>query len=384
MNQLPVQSSSMTGEQGRSEGYRLQLDGIRALAVALVFLGHYLKSLSHLLPSGGIGVRIFFVLSGFLITGILLSAIERSRGAGQPLSLTLKHFYIRRFYRIFPPYYLALLVAFAFNLNQWREYAIWLLGFAGNFYMAIHDKGMESYSPYWSVAVEEQFYLVWPFVLIAVPLRSIKWVCWSFILLGVGLRIGGVLLGVNSMAIYTSTPTAMDALALGALLAWYEYVGDWQGYERLCRWCVRLGLPVFLVLYGVAAFKSSAQFASALGLTPEILNNVFYIAGSLVGLWLIGRAAQDSKWWLRPVLLNPAVRYLGQISYGFYLYHMIVYGLAASAYATFGWSWDSYEPLRIIALTVISVVVSVVSYEYFEMPLAARKKYYPYVVKQGM
>src|SRR5262249_40880734 len=147
--------------------YMPQLDGLRAVAVLAVVAHHTLPGpLVDALNPGAAGVRLFFVLSGFLITGILLGCRESmaQQGAGQALA----SFYARRFLRIFPLYYFALAVVLLAGVQEARDGAAWHLAYLSNVY-GVRQGWLGSLAHFWSLAVEEQFYLVWPALVLSLP-----------------------------------------------------------------------------------------------------------------------------------------------------------------------------------------------------------------------
>lgn len=212
------------------------LDGIRGVAIILVLLVHFIPPVAmqwrlaewfmKIFSTGGwIGVDLFFVLSGFLITGILLKT------RSQPDYF--KNFYIRRTLRIAPVYFLALFILFGvlpffistprFSILQENQLYTWLyatnigLLTAGRDAM---DSDVAAPAIYWSLAVEEHFYLVWPAVVFLCSIRTIKRVCFSLIGVAIVIRLVGVLVsdGEKNMFFY-QTPCRMDGLAAGALVA---------------------------------------------------------------------------------------------------------------------------------------------------------------------
>jgi peptidoglycan/LPS O-acetylase OafA/YrhL len=202
------------------------LDGLRAIAILLV-VPHNLNlmvtagGIAHVfiaaLYRGWIGVQLFFVLSGFLITGILLDA----RNAPD----YYRSFFVRRVLRIFPLYYATLLVLFvllpafgllpaSFKRDAMVELSLW--AYFSDWYGAFHP-GEASVSHFWSLAVEEQFYLLWPFV---IHRRSAEWVmrlCFAIAAAALALRVAMLLTGTPG--VYTFLATRMDALALGGAAA---------------------------------------------------------------------------------------------------------------------------------------------------------------------
>jgi peptidoglycan/LPS O-acetylase OafA/YrhL len=150
--------------------YIKQLDSIRAIAVFFVIIWHWIprNSLIENLHIGPFGVNIFFVLSGFLITRILLFNRSRAEASATSKTKVLKHFYSRRMLRIFPVYYLTIL--FAIVLNHWLSLGVTTneivsnLTYTSNFFIYGTKAWPLSSLHFWSLAVEEQFYLAWPFI----------------------------------------------------------------------------------------------------------------------------------------------------------------------------------------------------------------------------
>lgn len=186
-----------------------RLDGLRALAFLAVFLNHAVH-----LPMAWVGVDLFFVLSGFLITTIL------RRDRETPPIAYIGHFYARRARRILPPYFIVLGLVALLQLPEIEWEKIWwhFLVFIQNFSVAWGYK-TGALTPYWSLAVEEQFYLIWPLVVYVLPQRALTWTC-------IALIVGAPLLrayftpNVDSYTvIFCLTPFRADLLAAGALIA---------------------------------------------------------------------------------------------------------------------------------------------------------------------
>jgi peptidoglycan/LPS O-acetylase OafA/YrhL len=194
---------------------------IGALSVTAVLIDHFWPTcILDFVDLGHIGVRLFFVLSGYLITGILLrfrSSIEARRSDA---ATALRRFYIRRFLRIFPPYYALLALMVVTKLPGVRNTLWWHTGYASNFLFALQG----SWTPwvtshFWSLAVEEQFYLVWPFLILLVPRSRLVAVVIAIIVSSPLFRLIALLAGANDVALYVATPSSLDALGLGSLLA---------------------------------------------------------------------------------------------------------------------------------------------------------------------
>lgn len=208
-----------------------ELDGLRGLAILMVLLFHYATLLpSFVLPvfgQGWAGVQLFFVLSGFLITGILLD----SKGQEH----YFRNFYARRTLRIFPLYYgvlsvlLIALLVFRLGFPQvWAHkhlapllwsYQPWLWTYTANIQMAIHNKVMFLVGHFWTLCVEEQFYLVWPLVVFAFSRKTVLRICVALIAGALVIRLTLTGLGAGGGTNFVLTPCQMDSLAAGALVA---------------------------------------------------------------------------------------------------------------------------------------------------------------------
>lgn len=182
-----------------------QLDGIRAVAILAVFLSHSLH-----VKLLWMGVDLFFVLSGFLITGILLESKHRMLGA------YFANFYERRARRILMPYVLLLLMVSLFFGTAWMQHWYFYI-LLTNFLRPLNIPHPEAFRPLWSLAVEEQFYLVWPFAIYFLTERNLRRLCIFLLLLAPTLR--GALHFAHPWPIYMLTPFRADLLAAGGLLS---------------------------------------------------------------------------------------------------------------------------------------------------------------------
>jgi peptidoglycan/LPS O-acetylase OafA/YrhL len=184
-----------------------ELDSLRAFAVLAVVWSH--SSNINIGISGFQGVLLFFVISGFLITGILLNA----RAAEASPWSVLYAFYARRFLRIFPIYYAVLFVALAVGFPSVRDAIGWHLAYLSNWYFAY--QGFDKVSHLWSLAVEEQFYLVWPWLVLLVPSAALPWIIGATILVGPISRLAIGLASGNDVAAWVTTPTVLARISHG-------------------------------------------------------------------------------------------------------------------------------------------------------------------------
>lgn len=165
-----------------------EFDGLRAIAVMAVLQRHFWVNLLSVIDTGVFGVQLFFVLSGFLITGILLDSVSRVRDHGSSIREELKTFYLRRFLRIFPVYYLVLAVTALLGVPTVTEYFGWHALYLTNFLVIELGKLPNPSGVFWSLAVEEQFNLLWPAIVLLTPRRTLVPIMAALILLAIVFR----------------------------------------------------------------------------------------------------------------------------------------------------------------------------------------------------
>ena len=269
-----------------------ELDGLRAVAVLPVIALHF--SYIQWVVGGYLGVDLFFVLSGFLITSLLL-AEER---AGE---VSLKRFYARRALRILPPLAAAALMALALGLTQ-PAGALAATFFAANM---VDSRTLGGLMHTWSLAVEEHFYLAWPLLFLFLgPGRRMRFLGWA-VLAVLCLRV--VLLSMR-MEVYTPTYTRVDSLAIGCAAA----IAFARGPLPLGRWAAPASLATVVACFLFVPWMDFLM--RAFGFTVFAFLCAVAIVGSLTHEGMMNRLLR-----LRPM------QYVGQRSYGLYLYHMPVF-----------------------------------------------------------
>ena len=335
-------------------GRILQFDGLRALAFGVILLDHT----THL-PLLWAGVDVFFVLSGFLITGILL---ERKRLGGPYFS----YFYRRRVFRILPPYLLTILV-YGF-LVTWSQYKpLWLFLLAPNVQSLHHDAPGQL--PLWSLAVEEQFYLVWPFVVLLTSEKNLLRLSLAALVITPFLRAVATPLFPNHFYIYALTPFRADLLCAGAALALLWKQRTPETAARIARW----SWPVFLV--GLLLFLGT-QASPAFRLAPNtrLANSCVYLFSLITAVGLLAWTLTDHGW-LHALLSSAPLRYLGEISYTMYLVHIFLIVWLQDRFGTVAWVK--------LAGTVLVVLYASVSWFVMERPLIRFAARWPRPARQG-
>lgn len=352
-----------------AEPRRVQLDSLRWFAVFAVLLHHSGVKLGVPGPlakfdAGHLGVNLFFVLSGYLITGILLGDKDAlTRGAS--FGALLKRFYLRRFLRIMPVYYAALLALLALDFERSRELWPWLVSYTINLRIAYQGEWPGHLSHFWSLAVEQQFYLLWPWLLLTVRSR------WLVPAMCVAAAVGPLsrLLIVLFMSSdlrdggYTSVAfpgTAFDSLAAGGLLAWAFRA---RSAPLLRRALTRRVLP--LGAAGILAAMALDELFWG-GYTWFVLGDV---AVATVFAWLVGITAMGVPGVLGRVLAWRLLVWLGSISYGIYLFHLPLLELLLSSSAGSRFDLASSAPAKLVACAVPSLALAAASFHWFEQPL---------------
>ena len=364
---LPLPTGSTRATSERRGSYMVQLDGLRAAAVCLVMVNHFdLRTGPYML--GPFAVRVFFVLSGFLITGILLK-VRRDARPGETW-LGLRRFYVRRFLRIFPLYYVALAVLLACNAYDIRERWGWDALYLTNMYIPIYGAGKVVEGHFWSLAVEEQFYVFWPWVILFCKREWLVKVVVAVAIAGPTYRLAALLGGANFYWIWMPLPASFDSLGLGALLA-IASSGDWNlehWRERLCRAGLYAGLPILLAILALS-IAGRINFATSV---------VFESSAALVGVWLVGRAAAGFGGFVGNCLAWTPVAYVGLISYGIYVWHNLFHWY----FMPIGMDAVGLPPQRFyvrFAIYVLgSLLIATTSWFVMERPINALKRFYPY------
>jgi peptidoglycan/LPS O-acetylase OafA/YrhL len=340
----------------------LQLDALRAFAVLAVLLQHTI-TMPAPLNFGRAGVRLFYVLSGFLITRILLQARARSVGKNDAFH-ALRAFYSRRVLRIFPLYYLVLAAAFMLAVPRFGEYCWSLVTYTSNLQVAATGNFQEQpFGHFWSLAVEEQFYVLWPVLMLFLPRRWLLPTIVATILIGPLSRLLLLHIG-RGVAYEVMTTSCLDTLGAGALLAFLREDGNLppSAMRRIGNWWLGAGI-VILALIALPALALRAY-------TPaKVLLDTAYLS---IFAWLVARAADGFSGWIKRLLeLKPLV-YLGTISYGVYVYHYFVPVVSE------GLSPSHNGMNLFLYVTLVTIAVATVSWFLFEKPLNDLKRYLPY------
>jgi peptidoglycan/LPS O-acetylase OafA/YrhL len=343
------------------------LDGIRGLAILLVVTFHYGYA-----PFGWIGVQIFFVLSGFLITSILLSTTD------MPFSAYIRRFYWRRSLRIFPLYFAMLFAATAAYLiwrgpSRFLEDLPYLATYTTNFGRLRQTDIDQSFVHLWSLAVEEQFYLIWPFFIFFTPRVELKKVISAIIVCGPILRFAAYLYfredpEIVGRAIYSLPTSQFDAFAFGAALAVFEIhmlknIGQLFTFSLLAMGAAGASTIFYMHFLAGGAFKGSLGFQ--MYLMPAYGFVWGYSLLNLISMFGIAYVLRNMS--LAQLFERTGPVFVGKISYGMYVIHVPVLSIMA-AYS------HNQGPLNFIVYLFVVLALATASFRWLETPFLRLKE----------
>lgn len=349
------------------------LDGVRGLAILVVLvhnLSIYREGESLLdriwmgvVGAGWFGVELFFVLSGFLITGILLEPRSKDR---------VRTFYLRRFLRIGPLYYVGL-IAYFFIATRVEPYlarpfkeVVWYWLFLSNWSVLPYGL-LPGLGHLWSLAVEEQFYVAWPWVVWRTSPRVFAWICVVIVGVSIAARVAFRVYDFDWMWNYSSTLTRMDALAIGALLALGLRSDAWR--PRVLASLRPVAIACGVVLLGTVVWtKGFDRF--------DLLVQIYgYTVLAIASAVVVASATLPTA---PRLLLHPVLRFFGKYSYAIYLFHMPLRHIALYVWkARIDAMLDQRQLLTDVAfitvVTAVTVLSSLVSWRVLEQPALALK-----------
>jgi peptidoglycan/LPS O-acetylase OafA/YrhL len=346
-------------QAGRIRGF----DGLRGIAFLLVFISHKVY-FAHADSVGDIGVWLFFVLSGFLITRIL----ARSRSEIENGSLTvydgLRGFYVRRTARIFPPYYSLLMILAIIslfvpidNFGPFEKTAYFLYG--TNILIAASGHWIGDFGHFWSLAIEEQFYLVFAPLVLLTPRRHTAILCLAMVALGIVTKIVLELANASSVAIDVNSLVNFALIGMGGIIGLNagRPAPKWLtgGLAQFAVLCLYMALP--------AAFGTWPFFWPLLGKVSAVL----------VGVLLFQIFKQQQSGFVT-VLESAPLRNVGRVSYGAYLIHHFLHFSAIESLLQQLGVVTTPRPVQVLAELAASLILAAVSWRYVEKPIIAMAK----------
>ena len=361
-----------------------QLDGLRGLAALAVITHHFPPVDLPRIDLGRIGVTLFFVLSGFLISRILLSLRESLPRI--PRAEAFRIFYARRALRILPLYYAVLLATTLFDSRMRRTF-IWHAFYLSNVKIS-YDGSLDSIpmNHFWSLAVEEQFYLFWPAILLLLPRAFFSRTLPAIAAVGPISRFALWYWSGNYQTAMFFSTSWLDALGLGAILAWIRWsqgVGDERSGNAYSNLAAVSGLSI-ITIYLLAATIIPSRFW-----TFAVYVTIVPLGWALISVWFVARASSGFRGNVGRLLAFRPVVWLGLVSYGLYIYHPVIPRLSRAFLATLV-PWLSVEnlpaPMRWGVVIGLSTLVASLSWVLFERPLNALNRHLPYpdsIVERG-
>ncbi len=361
--------------------YIQRLDGIRALAIIQVLLWHYvncqiadeanvfLTAVKYVTSFAWSGVDLFFVLSGFLI-GRILMVQKNSKNY-------FKTFYLKRFFRIFPAYYFILITFILMITAGLTSQFTWLLadpfpfyayGFClQNFWMSSAGFGANWMGITWSLAIEEQFYLLLPLLVFFVKDKWLPYIFLAGICLAPFFRSSFTGLGA-----YVLLPARMDALLMGTMLAYFDLKGDLVRYFRGKQKLLYLILTLMLVCIFICFKAIPTEGFGGIYIHSYLV--IFY--GTLFILTL----SSDAGTYLIQFLSNSLMAFIAKLSFMIYLSHQLFSGLLHQLILNQEPQLRNYKDLGVTSLAlVMTIIFSSLSYRYFEKPILNYAKRFTYL-----
>jgi len=349
------------------------LDGLRGIAILLVVFYHNFGFTKYFF-FGWLGVDLFFVLSGFLITDILLNTFNKPG--------YFKNFYAKRILRIFPLYYLSLVIflillpklkSFPLDFSFYIDHQWWFWTYLQNWFLIFHNAGSSTTAiqHYWSLAVEEQFYIVWPLVIFLI--RKPKWLLTIAAILLLTVICSRVYLweikvkDLNYFGLYTFT--RMDGICIGSMLAILRFMKS----TFIKRYFT--GLVLFLAAMNFVFYFINREF----GFSYPYLAIVGYTTFAMLFAIVVHEAVQGENKIITKLLTFRPLRFFGKISYGLYIFHWPVYLIL------YGWMEDKIKAIFnlpeaglaiavSILLTLAGILISIISFYTFENYFLKKKK----------
>lgn len=340
-----------------------QLDAVRAIAIALVMVEHFGgHAVNQYVPigAGSVGVGLFFTLSGFLITGILLQSFDA--GVENKRAVWLD-FYARRLLRLVPPYFAVIAALVAMGIPPVVHSWPWDAAYLTNVNIA---RGAPE-TVFWSLSVEEQFYLFWPLVIAFAPRR---WLIPAILLMGgfsLLFKLGIALAGYDTRAVTRLLFGNLVLLGAGCLLAVVSYRNgrancfDWyEGFRRQAFTMAAWG-GLGLAILSWAVFPKEGGMVRYY--TNDILVGAFYA-------WLVLGAAIGFTGTAGRIFDNPALQYIGRISYGLYLVHNWMPDIVRKYLGPI----PKYQAAPIVLAATLGICV--LSWHFFEQPILGLKRFF--------
>ena len=305
------------------------------------------------------GPSIFFLLSGYLITFSLWKLQDKSDGGLWNFSRVVASFHARWICRLLPVIGVLLVIGWLCDIEEYRETWAWHVTFLTNFYIVAHNEWIGGLSHFWSLSLQEQFYLVWPVVLL-VPRRVFHHAMILVILGALAFRLQCILTGASEFSRWFLLPGSLDAFATGGLAAWIL-----RNQARFRSYFQNMGVAVDLAALASLAFSRYLRYLPDTNpgtAAVELFECVFF--GWLLVLLMEAPKSLAS----RALTFRPLI-FVGKVSYGIFVFHTLVAVSLSPWLKAAGFNETSYPFLRAVILAAISIAVAAASWHWMEQPL---------------
>jgi len=342
------------------EVYQPQFDGLRALAVLTVMVDHFSADVPNFpLPDwihlGATGVRLFLVLSGYFITASLRRSRDRMDAGELSPARTMGVFYWRRLLRIGPAYFVFATIALLLSLGAVRQNWPRVFTGTGNWMIAWNNQWPLAISHLWSICVQEQFYLFWPLLILLLPRRWMLSAIVAVALAGIAFRIGCVIFSAPIIARWVLPFGSLDSLAAGAALGWCG------GRLRASRGGWLLALLVLSMLTVAAVLRNGDPMRLKSVLVEPLEAAAFVI--------LVARTATGFDGNIARFLSNAGLVFAGRISYGLYIYHILVAMVFNRWLPSQMRFLITIPSLRLVVFGIVTVFIAALSWRLLEQPI---------------
>ena len=361
--------------------YLPELDILRFFAFFAVLIHHCFSSdltsyqgklapfanfIVGIVVSGGFGVDLFFALSSYLITELLIREEEKKGKINAPA------FYMRRALRIFPLYYTFVLLSifvfpyfFSKSAPLDLTYSIGFLFFVGNWVCSIYGFPKSFADPLWSVSIEEQFYITFPFLIMFLGVKRLKLLVVIFIVLAIISRIMLAVNGAGYVAVWCNSFARLDPIAGGILLALLLRSGHLKPIRNFFLRFLVGTFSVGLIIFSAMSFNFFGY--------QSIFSYSIVALGSTLLIWSVINPNKLKSKYYEPLI------YLGRISYGLYVVHMLSLTLADYVIDYIGVSSSLWVIWRLLMSTIISIIIASISYSLIKKPFLKLKKRFTFV-----
>jgi peptidoglycan/LPS O-acetylase OafA/YrhL len=343
--------------------YFKQIESLRFIAVLGVIFSHNMPDFFGKDVFGRWGVDTFFVISGFLITRILLDSKDKIAANSMSLTKAFKTFYARRILRIFPLFYVKIAIIWFFHNHYIHNTVWWHATFLSNFWnIKTGDWGNHTTS-LWSVAVEEQFYIFWSMVVLLTTRRFLLGSIVALIFIAPCLRAYFLANNFSYFYSFVFTPSCFDALGMGALLGYLAYFTPFnyqlitQNYVFRCS------------TLAIALCAGANMYLEWNGFIHIVLMRFSF---ALMGFWLIDGCTTGFSGIFGWLLNHRIMQFFGKISYGLYLFETFVSGMLL------GMKYPENEWLRFPIYLIVCVAIAALMHYLIERPLNNLKRYFSY------